>query len=173
MPSRRRTAPRWTARGRSLVANNPYGTGHIVGWGRRVRLDRGIVGVTAITVNTVRHAAGLPGNRYAAGLSTLTTRIIDITAGETEIQVWVDGEALPLPTPVTCPVSPGVLHVCVPQNRADVPEVPVNRPRLHHFADGCGEGTGDDAAAVSRPSESALAWCASSIRIPFGRADER
>ena len=57
---RRRTAPRSTARGRSLVANNPYGTGYIAGWGRRVRLDRGILGVTAITVNTARHAADLP-----------------------------------------------------------------------------------------------------------------
>lgn len=117
---RRRTAPRSTARGRSLVANNPHGTGYIAGWGRRVRLDRGILGVTAITVNTARHAADLPGNRHAAGLSALTTRKTEITAGETEVPVGVDSEAPPLPTPVICPVSPDVLRVWVPRNRADV-----------------------------------------------------
>ncbi|MFY9931550.1 MAG: hypothetical protein WAK82_26460 [Streptosporangiaceae bacterium] len=166
---RGRTAPRSTARGRSLVANNPYRTGRIAGWGRRVRLDRGVLRVTAVTVNTARHAAGLSGNRHAAGLSALTTQEIDITADAAEITVGVDGGALPLPAPVTCPVSPGVLHIWVPRNRAGgpAPKPSMKRSRLRHLADVCGEGAGDDATAVGRPSESALAWCVSSIRYPL------
>jgi hypothetical protein len=41
------------------MAGNPYGTGHIAGLGRRFRLDRGVAGMTAITVRSARQAADL------------------------------------------------------------------------------------------------------------------
>jgi diacylglycerol kinase family enzyme len=42
-----------------LVANNPYGTGDIAGLGRRARLDRGVLGVVGVKVNSAREAVGL------------------------------------------------------------------------------------------------------------------
>ena len=42
-----------------LVANNPYGTGDLAGLGRRARLDRGILGVVSVKVDSARQAAGL------------------------------------------------------------------------------------------------------------------
>jgi len=54
-----------------LVSNNPYGTGDIAGLGRRVRLDRGILGVVAVTVGSARQAIGLLGGRHTTGLRAL------------------------------------------------------------------------------------------------------
>ncbi len=111
----------------------------------------------------------MANNPHRTGLSALTTQEIEIAADAAEITVGVDGGALPLSAPVTCAISPGVLHIWVPRNRAGgpAPMPPMKRPRLRHLAGVCGEGAGDDATAVCRPSESALAWCASSIRYPF------
>jgi len=54
-----------------LVANNPYGTGDIAGLGRRARLDRGVLGVVGVKVNSARQAVGLLRGEHAAGLSVL------------------------------------------------------------------------------------------------------
>jgi diacylglycerol kinase family enzyme len=119
-----------------LVANNPYGTGDIAGLGRRARLDRGVLGVVGVTVSTAGQAAGLLRGRHAAGLSVLTTKQIEITADAAQIPVGVDGEAVTLPTPVLCTISPGALRVRVPRNRPGVPapKPPVNWARLRHLA---------------------------------------
>ena len=119
-----------------LVANNPYGTGDIAGLTRRARLDRGILGVTAVTVSTARQAAGLLRGRHAAGLSVLTTKQIEITADAAQIPVGVDGEAVTMSTPVLCTISPGALRVRVPRDRPGVPapKPPVNWARLRHLA---------------------------------------
>jgi len=119
-----------------LVANNPYGTGDIAGLSRRARLDRGVLGVVGVTVSSAAQAAGLLRGRHAAGLSVLTTKQIEITAGAAQIPVGVDGEAVTLPTPVLCTISPGALRVWVPRNRPGVPapKPPVNWARLGHLA---------------------------------------
>jgi len=119
-----------------LVANNPYGTGDIAGLTRRARLDRGILGVTAVTVSTARQAAGLLRGRHAAGLSVLTAKKIEITADAAHIPIGIDGEAVTLPTPVLCTISPGALRVRVPRDRPGVPapKPPVNWARLRHLA---------------------------------------
>ena len=104
-----------------LVSNNPYGTGDIAGLGRRVRLDRGILGVVGVTVGSARQAAGLLRGRHATGLSVLTTMQIQISADVPQIPVGVDGESILMPTPVTCTVSPGALRVWVPRDRPGVP----------------------------------------------------
>jgi len=119
-----------------LVANNPYGTGDIAGLSRRARLDRGILGVTGVQVSGARQAAGLLRGRHAAGLTVLTTKKIEITADAAEIPVGVDGEAVMLPTPVLCTISPGALRVWVPRDRPGVPapKPPVNWARLRHLA---------------------------------------
>jgi diacylglycerol kinase family enzyme len=119
-----------------LVANNPYGTGDIAGLGRRARLDRGVLGVVGVTVSSARQAAGLLYGRHAAGLSVLTTEQVEITADTAQIPVGVDGEALVMPIPVTCSISPRALRVWVPRDRPGVPapKPPVNWARLRHLA---------------------------------------
>src|SRR5215471_1233518 len=42
-----------------LVANNPYGMGDVAGLGRRARLDRGILGVVGVNVDSAAQAVGL------------------------------------------------------------------------------------------------------------------
>jgi diacylglycerol kinase family enzyme len=119
-----------------LVANNPYGTGDIAGMGRRARLDRGVLGVVAVTVSSAAQAASLLYGRHAAGLSVITTRQIEITADTAQIPVGVDGEAIVMPVPVTCTVSPGALRVWVPRDRPGVPapKPPKDWARLRHLA---------------------------------------
>ena len=119
-----------------LVSNNPYGTGDIAGLGRRVRLDRGILGVVGITVSNAAQAAGLIRGRRAAGLSVLTTKRIEITADAPQIPVGVDGESILMSTPVTCTVSPGALRVWVPRDRPGIPapKPPADWARLRHLA---------------------------------------
>ena len=104
-----------------LVSNNPYGTGDIAGLGRRVRLDRGILGVVAVTVSSAAQAIGLLRGSHATGLTVLTAEKIEITADTLQIPVGVDGESVMMSTPVTCTVSPGALRVWVPHDRPGVP----------------------------------------------------
>lgn len=110
-----------------LVANNPYGTGDIAGLGRRARLDRGVLGVVAVTVGGARQAAGLLRGRHATGLRVLSARIVVVTAGSERIPVGVDGEAVSMPVPVRCAIRPGVLRVRVPRDR---PGVPAPKPAI-------------------------------------------
>ena len=119
-----------------LVANNPYGTGDIAGLGRRIRLDRGILGVVSVTVSSAGQAVGLLRGRHAAGLKVLTAKQIKITADVQQIPVGVDGESILMPTPVICTISPGALRVWVPRDRPGVPapKPPVDWTRLRHLA---------------------------------------
>ena len=119
-----------------LVANNPYGTGDIAGLGRRVRLDRGVLGVVGVTVSTASQAAGLIRGRRSSGLTVLTTKQIEVGADVAEIPVGVDGEAITMSTPVTCTISPAALRVWVPRDRPGVtpPKPPLNWTRLRHLA---------------------------------------
>jgi len=119
-----------------LVANNPYGTGDIAGLGRRMRLDRGILGVVGVMVSSAGQAAGLLRGRHAAGLKVLTAKQINITADTPQIPVGVDGESIAMSTPVICTISPGALRVWVPRDRPGVPapKPPVNWARLRHLA---------------------------------------
>jgi diacylglycerol kinase family enzyme len=119
-----------------LVANNPYGTGDVAGLSRRARLDRGMLGVVGVKVRSARQAVDLLRGRRAAGLSVLTTKKIEISADAAEIPVGVDGEAVSMPTPVTCTISPSALRVWVPRDRPGVPapKAPVNWARLRQLA---------------------------------------
>jgi diacylglycerol kinase family enzyme len=118
------------------VANNPYGSGDIAGLGRRVRLDRGQLGVVAVTVGSARQAAGLLAGTHGRGLRVFATTAIEITADADRIPVGIDGEAVTVPSPVQCTVRPGALRVWVPRNRPGIPppKPPVNWPRLRHLA---------------------------------------
>jgi diacylglycerol kinase family enzyme len=108
-----------------LVSNNPYAAGDISGLGRRPRLDRGVLGVLAVTVRGAADAAGLLSGRGRA--RTLTVRAATeavVDADVPAVPVGIDGEAVLLPTPVRCVIRPAALRVRVPRQR------PGNRPAL-------------------------------------------
>jgi diacylglycerol kinase family enzyme len=105
-----------------LVSNNPYGTGDIAGLDRRARLDRGVLGVVGVKVNSAREAIDLLRGRHAAELNVLTAKKVEITADVPQIPVGVDGEAVSMQVPVTCTLSPGALRVWVPRDRPGVPK---------------------------------------------------
>jgi diacylglycerol kinase family enzyme len=132
-----------------LVANNPYGTGDLAGLGRRARLDRGLLGVVGVKVDSARQAAGLLRGRHAAGLRVLTAEQIEVTADEQQIPVGVDGESILMSTPVTCTISAGALRVWVPRDRPGIPrpKSSVNWARLRQLAGPPGRG----AHAVQAP----------------------
>jgi diacylglycerol kinase family enzyme len=119
-----------------LVACNPYGMGDIAGLGRRARLDRGVLGVVAITVATARQAVGLLRGRHAAGVRVLTARTIAVNASAERIPVGIDGEAVSMPVPVQCEIRPRVLRVRVPRDRPGVPapKPAISWSRLRHLA---------------------------------------
>ncbi|MGZ9931498.1 diacylglycerol/lipid kinase family protein [Streptomyces sp. NC-S4] len=106
-----------------LVSNNPYTSSEPMG-ARRSRLDRGELGVLGIRVNNAAQAAevALRGAR-AAGLHVLTSRQVVVRSAADRIAVAVDGEALTMPTPVTCSIRPGALRVLVPRLRPGAPAV--------------------------------------------------
>jgi diacylglycerol kinase family enzyme len=105
-----------------LVSNNVYGMGDIAGLGRRARMDRGTLGVFAVTVTSAVQAAGLVRGTQARGLTRLAGREVVVDADASQIPVGVDGEALLLDTPVRCTVQPAALRVRVPRDRPGVPD---------------------------------------------------
>jgi diacylglycerol kinase family enzyme len=109
-----------------LVSANPYGLGDLAGTGRRARLDTGVLGVVALTVDDALQAVRLLRRRTRDGLVSVRAQEVVVTADVPEIPVGVDGEALVLPTPVRCTIRPRALRVRVPRNRPGVP-----RPRPH------------------------------------------
>jgi diacylglycerol kinase family enzyme len=119
-----------------LVANNPYGSGDIAGLSRRLRLDRGTLGVVGVQVDSAQQAVGLLRGRRARGLSLLTAAKVEITADTAQVPVGIDGEAVTMPTPVLCTVRPAALRVRVPRERpgASPQEVPMDWVRLRHLA---------------------------------------
>jgi diacylglycerol kinase family enzyme len=112
-----------------LVSNNVYGMGDIAGLGRRARLDRGTLGVFAVTVNSAAQAAGLLAGIRSRGLTSMAGREVVVDADASQIAVGIDGEALLLDTPVRCVVRPAALRVRVPRDR---PGVPDPKPIMDH-----------------------------------------
>jgi diacylglycerol kinase family enzyme len=119
-----------------LVSNDPYETGDIAGLSRRARLDAGVLGVIAVTVNSAAAAVGLlrrgPGHsltRFAAGEVT-------VDADTTEIPVGIDGETVMMATPVRCAIRPKALRVRVPSDRPGTlpPKPSIDWPTLRRLA---------------------------------------
>ncbi|OOL33192.1 diacylglycerol kinase [Rhodococcus rhodochrous] len=100
-----------------LVSNGPYATDDLAGLGRRPRLDRGVLGVVAISVAGAGQAVGLLRRAHSRGLVQRAATEVVVDAEVPEIPVGVDGEALMLPTPVRCTVEPQALRVRVPRHR--------------------------------------------------------
>lgn len=105
-----------------LISNNPYDAGDIAGLGRRARLDRGVLGVLGIKVESGAQAAALLSRRgQEHALARFTGREVIVDADEPSIPVGIDGEAVLMPTPVRCTIRPRALRVLVPRTRPGVP----------------------------------------------------
>jgi diacylglycerol kinase family enzyme len=104
-----------------LISNNRYELGDPAGLGRRVYLDRGELGVIAITVSSAAQAAALLRRSDSSGLRTFTAHDVVIDADTDEIPVGIDGESVMMPTPVRCEIRPGALRVRLPRERSGLP----------------------------------------------------
>jgi diacylglycerol kinase family enzyme len=103
-----------------LVSNNPYEASDLAGMGRRSRLDRGVLGVAAVRVDSARQAVGLLNGAHRQGLRLAEAPEVVVTADVPEIPVGIDGETVRLTTPVRCTIRPGVLRVRLPRERPGV-----------------------------------------------------
>ena len=103
-----------------LVSNNPYQLVQAGGRGTRERIDRGLLGVVAITIADAADAA-----RFAAleasgqlrrfhGWLEWSTQRFEVSSGG-PVEVGVDGEALMMTPPVVFESRPGALRVRLPQ----------------------------------------------------------
>ncbi|WP_369270808.1 diacylglycerol kinase family protein [Streptomyces sp. R11] len=128
--------PRLTVRARDvvldapqavLISNNPYQLGDAAGLGRRARLDSGALGVLGVKVDNAAQAAGLLRGHQSRELTVLAVHEVVVEADAPDVPVGVDGEALLLPTPVICRITPGALRVRVPRDRPGVPQA---KPRM-------------------------------------------
>src|SRR3712207_4166950 len=111
-----------------LVSNDPYEAADLAGLGRRSRLDRGLLGVVAVRVDSTRQAVALLNGAHSTGLRRLEAREVVVTADEPDVPVGVDGETLRMTVPVRCTSRPGALRVRRPRHR---PGVRAPRGRLH------------------------------------------
>jgi diacylglycerol kinase family enzyme len=103
-----------------LVSNNPYEASDLAGMGRRSRLDRGVLGLVAVRVDTARQAVGLLNGAHRQGLRVAEAPEVVVTADVPEIPVGIDGETVRLTTPVRCTIRPGALRVRLPRDRPGV-----------------------------------------------------
>src|SRR4051794_8954548 len=103
-----------------LVSNNPYEASDLAGVGRRSRLDRGVLGVIAVRVDSAREAVGLLGGAHRRGLRLAEGREVVVTADVPEVPVGIDGETVTLATPVRCTTRPGALRIRLPRERPGV-----------------------------------------------------
>lgn len=100
-----------------LVSNNAYLFDDLAGLGSRPRLDAGVLGVVAVTVDSAAQAMKLMNGVRSAGVVQRTGHEVVIDADTDEIPVGIDGEAVVLRAPVRCTVHAQALRVRVPRSR--------------------------------------------------------
>ncbi|GAA3388326.1 hypothetical protein GCM10020369_34070 [Cryptosporangium minutisporangium] len=120
----------------ALVSNNPYCVDDVAHFGRRSRLDVGVLGVLAVTVRGARDATRLLRGRRSRSLQVVQGREVTVDADAPSIPVGIDGESFWLHTPVRCTLRPRALRVRVPRNRPGVrpPRPTMNWRRLGRLA---------------------------------------
>jgi diacylglycerol kinase family enzyme len=107
-----------------LVSNNPYLDADLAGIGRRARLDRGVLGVIAVRVDTTRQAVALLNGTRQQGVRRAEAAEVVVAADVPDIPVGIDGETVRLATPVRCTIRPGALRVRLPRDRPGVRPAP-------------------------------------------------
>jgi diacylglycerol kinase family enzyme len=103
-----------------LVSNNPYDLAHLRGGGTRGRIDRGVLGIAFVRVDTATEAKKLAALE-AAGRARHFPSWNEWTASEFEVrsaepvEIGVDGEGLTLQPPLRFIIRPGALTVRLPR----------------------------------------------------------
>jgi diacylglycerol kinase family enzyme len=103
-----------------LVSNNPYELARLRGGGTRERIDRGVLGIVSVRVETAADAQKLAALE-TTGKAQRFARWNEWTASEFEVrsggpvEVGVDGEALTLEPPLHFVTRPGALTVRLPR----------------------------------------------------------
>ena len=103
-----------------LVSNNPYDLAYLRGGGTRGRIDRGVLGIAFVRVDTATEAKKLAALE-AAGRARHFPSWNEWTASEFEVrsaepvEIGVDGEALTLQPPLRFIIRPGALTVRLPR----------------------------------------------------------
>jgi diacylglycerol kinase family enzyme len=100
-----------------LVSNNPYEASDLAGMGRRARLDRGVLGVITVRVESARQAVGLLHGAHVRGLQRGEAPEVLVSSDQAVVPAGIDGEAVHLSTPVRCVSRPGALRVRLPRER--------------------------------------------------------
>ncbi|MER6038290.1 diacylglycerol kinase family protein [Streptomyces sp. NPDC001835] len=101
-----------------LVSDNPYQVDDPAGLGRRAHLDSGLLGVLTARAETPAETAARLRSGQPHGLTRLATPDdVVVCAGVPALPAGLDGEAVSLPTPVRCRISPMALRVWVPRHR--------------------------------------------------------
>jgi diacylglycerol kinase family enzyme len=103
-----------------LVSNNPYDLAHLRGGGTRERIDRGVLGIAFVRVDTAAEAKKLAALE-AAGRARHFPSWNEWTASQFEVrssgsvEIGVDGEALTLQPPLRFVIRRGALTVRLPR----------------------------------------------------------
>jgi diacylglycerol kinase family enzyme len=143
-----------------LVSNDPYEASDLAGLGRRARLDRGVLGVVTVRVDSARQAVALLNHAHQRGLRRAESQEVVVTADQAEIPVGIDGETVRLATPVRCTSRPGALRVRLPRDRPGIrpPRGSLDAAALWALAMGrspdaqaTGKGAGGTRPPVSTP----------------------
>jgi diacylglycerol kinase family enzyme len=137
-----------------LVSNDPYEASDLAGLGRRSRLDRGVLGVIAVRVDSARQAVALLNHASARGLRRAECHEVLVTADRDEIPVGIDGETVHLATPVRCTSRPGALRVRLPRDRPGIrpPRGRLDAAALWALARGRSPGRPATGAAEASPA---------------------
>lgn len=110
-----------------LVSNNPYQVDDPAGLGRRAHLDSGLLGVLTARAETPAETAARLHSGQPHSLTRLATPDdVLVYADVPVLPAGLDGEAVSLPSPVRCRISPRVLRVWVPRHRPGAQ--PAGRP---------------------------------------------
>jgi diacylglycerol kinase family enzyme len=135
-----------------LVSNNPYEDADPAGLGRRARLDRGVLGIIAVRVDSTRQAVGLLHRASERGLRRAEATRVTVSADQPAVPVGIDGETVHLVTPVLCVSRPGALRVRLPRQRPGVrpPGARLDWAALWHLAVGRSSRTEPAAPAAPR-----------------------
>ena len=101
-----------------LVSNNVYELERLAGFGTRVRIDEGVLGVVAVEVRNASDVAQLVTLELAGRVGSFSgwhhwsVPTLEVRSSG-DIKAGVDGEALVLPAPLRFEIVPGALRVRV------------------------------------------------------------
>lgn len=111
------------------ISNNPYVLGPSLDLSQRRRLDRGVLGVFAVSAASGIQAAHVVTSSLAGRggssktrhgqLVTFTTNAFEVRSHSGRVYAGVDGEALELPTPLEFRIHPGGLRLLVPHGNLE------------------------------------------------------